>query len=92
MSLDVLKAYVKGYGDRMLDNQIIALQSGYWSAYYVGAKHPKPVHKITEDLMRRHQAQDAKNLSTPKPDVDVEAFLEMEAQFNARLKQQGGEP
>ena len=89
MSLDVVQAVIHGYGDRMLDNQIIALQSGYWSAYYSGAKHPKPVHKIAEDMVRRHKQQDAKKLSTPKPDVDVDAYLDMEAQFKARLEQQG---
>lgn len=89
MSLDVVQAYIKGYGDRMLDQQIIAVQSGYWSAYYSGAKHPKPVNRIAEDMMKRHKAQDAKKLSAPKPDVDVDAFLEMEAQFKSRLEQQG---
>lgn len=89
MSLDMVQAVISGYGDRMLDNQIIALQSGYWSAYYSGARHPKPVHKIAEDMVRRHKQQDAKKLSAPKPDVDVDAYLEMEAQFKARLEQQG---
>lgn len=89
MSLDVVQAVVRGYGDRILDQQIIAVQTGYWSAYYAGAKHPKPVHKIAEDMMRKHTQQDAKTTSAPKPTVDVEAFLEMEAQFQARLAQQG---
>lgn len=89
MSLDVFSVYVKGYGDRLLDQQIIAVQSGYWSAYYIGAKHPKPVSKIAEDMVNRHTKSDAKKMSTPKPDVDVDAFLEMEAQFKARLEQQG---
>lgn len=89
MSLDMVQAYVKGYGDRMLDNQIIALQAGYWSAYYSGVKHPKPVNKIAEDMVRRHKLEDAKKLSAPKPDVDVDAYLEMEAQFKSKLEQQG---
>lgn len=89
MSLDVFQAVIKGYGDAILDQQIIALQSGYWSAYYSGAKHPKPVHRIAEDMIRRHAQQDAKKMSAPKPDVDVDAFLEMEAQFKAKLEQQG---
>lgn len=87
----MFQAYVKGYGDRMLDQQIIAIQSGYWSAYYSNAKHPKPVSKITEDMVRRHKLADVNKLAVPKPDVNVDAFLEMEAQFQARLAQQGGE-
>lgn len=89
MSLDVFQAYVKGYSDRLLDQQILALQSGYWSAYYAGAKHPKPVHRISEDMIKRHRSQDAVKASKPRPDVDVDAYLEMEAQFKARLEQQG---
>lgn len=89
MSLDMVQAVIKGYGDAVLDQQILALQSGYWSAYYSGAKHPKPVRKIAEDMVSRHTQQDAKKLSAPKPDVDVDAYLEMEAQFKARLEQQG---
>lgn len=91
MSLDMVQAVINGYRDRMLDNQIIAVQSGYWSAYYSGAKHPKPVHKIAEDMVRRHKQQDAKKMSTPKPDVDVDAFLEMEAQFKARMNNKAGD-
>lgn len=87
MSLDVLQAVILGYSDALLDQQIIAIQSGYWSAYYSGSKHPKPVNKIAEDLVSKHMQKDAKTKATMKPDVDVEAFLEMEAQFNARLNQ-----
>lgn len=89
LSLDVLQAYIRGYGDRILDQQILAVQSGYWSAYYANVKHPKQVGRIAEDMVRRHKLEDAKKLSAPKPDVDVDAFLEMEAQFMAKLEQQG---
>lgn len=85
----MFKAYVEGYSDRMIDYQIIALQSGYWSAYYSGVKHPKSVSRIAEDIVKRHKAQGAKKLTAPKPDVDVDAYLEMEAQFKSRLEQQG---
>lgn len=90
MSLDMVQAVIRGYSDALLDQQIVALQSGYWSAYYTGGKHPKPVNQIAEDMINRHKRQGAKKkMSTVKPDVDVEAFLEMEAQFKARLEQQG---
>ena len=89
ISLDMLQAVIQGYSDRMLDSQILALQTGYWSAYYSGARHPKPAHKIAEGMAQRHQKQNTKKLSPVKPDVDVDAYLEMEAQFKARLEQQG---
>lgn len=89
MSLDVFQAVVAGYGDALLDQQILAVQSGYWSAYYAGVKHPKPVSKVAEEMINKHQKmeRDAKKISTPKPDVDVAAFLEMEAAFQSRLAQ-----
>ena len=89
MSLDMLQAVVQGYGDAILDQQIVAVQSGYWSAYYSNAKHPKSVNKIAEDMLRRHNQAKQSSISTPRPDVDVEAFLELEAQFKTRLEQQG---
>lgn len=89
MSLDMVRAVIAGYGDRMLDYQILALQSGYWSAYYSGSKHPKPMNQLAEDMVRRHQKQNKKRVSAPRPDVDVAAFLEREATFQSKLKQQG---
>lgn len=89
MSLDVLKSVIQGYGDAILDQQILALQSGFWSAYYANAKHPKPLSKVAEEMVRRHNCKVESHISTPKPDVDVEAFLEMEAQFRTRLEHQG---
>ena len=85
----MVKAVIKGYEDRMLDSQIIAVQTGYWSAYYIGSKHPKPTHKIAEDMLKRHNKQDASKISRPKPEVDVSTYLEREARFKARLEQQG---
>lgn len=90
MNLDMLQAYIKGYGDKLLDYQLIALQSGYWSAYYSGSKHPKPLQKISEDIIEKHYKQGATKISSPKPDVDVEAFLAVEAQFQAKLNQKVG--
>ena len=91
MQLDVFTAYVSGYTDRLLDQQIIAMQTGHWAAYFVGSKHPKSTKELAEKMHREHLKQDAKkqNPSTPKPDVDVEAFLEKEARFKAILEQQG---
>lgn len=93
MSLDVLRAYIAGYSDKLLDNQIMAVQIGYWASYYTNSKHPKPVQKVSEEMVRSHQKkeQDAKKVSRPRPDIDVEAFQEREAQFKARMKS-GGEP
>ena len=87
LSFDVVQACIAGYSDRMLDEQLVAVQAGYWAAYYSGMKHPKPVGRITEDMIKAHKKSEniASKASAPKPEVDVEAFLAMEEQFRARL-------
>lgn len=89
MSLDMVRACIAGYSDRLLDEQLVALQTGYWAGYYNNAKHPKSVKSFTEAMLRTHNQQDATKTSAPKPDVDVEAFLAKEAKFKARLVQNG---
>lgn len=89
MSFDMVQACIAGYSDSLLDQSMIAVQTGYWAAYYTGAKHPKPVARISEDMIKAHNAKKdaARKAAAPRPDVDVEAFLAMEEQFKARLKQ-----
>lgn len=91
MSLDVFIAYTKGYADRLLDQQILAMQTGHWAAYFVGSKHPKSPKELAKTMQMAHAKQDAKisNPSAPRPDADVEGFLEMEAKFKSKMKQQG---
>lgn len=88
MSLDMVQACIAGYTDSLLDLQMISVQSGYWSAYFTNSKHPKSVKQITESMLRKHeQLEDANTkTSTPRPDVDVDAFLEREAKFQAKLQ------
>ena len=91
MSLDMVKAYIEGYEDHLIDYQILAVQSGYWSSYYVGAKHPKPWNVIAEEIHRAHvrakDKSDVTKVKVPRPDVDVEGFLAQEARFKARMSQ-----
>ena len=91
MSLDVFSAYTKGYADKLLDQQILAMQTGHWAAYFVGSKHPKSPKELAKNMQMAHAKQDAKiqNPSAPRPDVDVAGFLEMEAKFKAKMKQRG---
>lgn len=91
MQLDMFNAYVMGYSDQLLDQQILAMQTGHWAAYFVGSKHPKSTKELAEKMLKDHLKQDAKfkNPSAPRPDVDVEAYLEQEARFKAKMEQQG---
>lgn len=80
MSLDMFRACARGYADRMFDLQLLSVQQGYWAGYYNNSKKPKSAKTIIETLIRRR--------SKPKEhasEVDVDAFLKMEEQFNRRL-------
>ena len=79
MSLDVLGAVFRGYADRLHDQQILAVQSGYWSGYWSNSKHPKSLNQIV-DMLTRKSNKDTSHAD----DVDVEAFLERERKFNER--------
>lgn len=76
MNLSQFNACVDGYSMRLLDQQKIAVQQGYWAGYYVHSAHPKPVSSILAKM------------ETPKSehvnDVDVDAFLAMEEHFNRK--------
>ena len=85
MSLDVLNAFVGGYSDRLLDGQLLTVQSGYWAAYYNNSKHPKSLKTISESLIQRHQRVPRSSKDSLKPDVDVEAFLAQEELFKQKL-------
>ena len=86
MSLEVFQAYVLGYSDRLFDQQILAVQAGYWAGYYSRAKHPKSIKTILTTMLRK-RTQAEKKIRTPAPDVDVEAFLAMEQKFKERMSQ-----
>ena len=81
MSLDVFRACSRGYSARMFDMQILGVQQGYWAGYYSRTKKPKSVKSIVDKMVR----EKSRSTKQEKPDVDVEAFLKMEEQFNKRL-------
>lgn len=86
LSLEVFQACVKGYADHMFDLQLTGVQQGYWAGYYSSAKKPKPLKYIIDKLFKSHQKSEHNAQLVEKPDVDVDAFLAMEAQFNAKLQ------
>lgn len=81
MSLDVFRACSRGYSAHMFDMQILGVQQGYWAGYYSRTKKPKSVKSIVDKMVR----EKSRSAKSEKPDVDVEAFLKMEEQFNKRL-------
>lgn len=70
LSLEEFQACLNGYSERLKDQQKLAIQQGYWTAYYLGAKHPKSVDALIEAIDEGPQ----KHLD----EVDVATFLERE--------------
>ena len=87
MSLDTLNACIEGYQDRLFDNQLLAVHSGFWSGYYTNSKRPKQLSTILDSLLR------AKNKKFKKhsDEVDVDEFLRREAEFQRKLTAQESE-
>ena len=86
MSLDVFQACARGYADHMFDLQLVGVQQGYWAGYYSSAKKPKPLKYVIDKLFKARRKGERDSQTVEKPDVDVDAFLAMEAQFNAKLQ------
>ena len=84
MSLDVFQACARGYADHIFDLQLVGVQQGYWAGYYSSAKKPKPLKYIMDKLFKARRKGEHDAQTVEKPDVDVDAFLAMEAQFNAK--------
>ena len=89
MSLDVFKACARGYADHIFDLQLVGVQQGYWAGYYSSAKKPKPLKYVIDKLFKARRKGEHDSQTVEKPDVDVDAFLAMEAQFNAKLQVKG---
>lgn len=82
----MFNAYVDGYSDHLFDQQVIAVQAGYWAGYYSKAKHPKNIKTILTTMLRKRQNAE-KKVKTPAPEVDVEAFLAIEQRFKEKMSQ-----
>lgn len=52
MTIPMIKACVKGYEDKLLDNQIQSIFTGYYTGYYLGSKHPKTPDKLIQELQK----------------------------------------
>lgn len=71
-------ACVLGAADRQRDELAAHIQGAYYSAYWNNAKRPESLQKVLKKIYADPKA--------PKPDVDVNKFLERKR----RLEQNGG--
>lgn len=80
MDLGVLRAVVQGYEDRLFDQQVIAVNAGFWAGYYTRSKKPKPLHSLIQSMLRKRNEVPQQHAN----EVDVEAFLARERRFKAK--------
>lgn len=92
MNIPMLQAYIDGYQEHLFDMQCLAVHQGYWAGYYQ-SKKPKSASTILEKMVRDHnralKREKSKGKSIPKPEVDVDKFLQLEtkrAEFLARKR------
>lgn len=94
MNLPTFCAVVDGYQEHLFDLKCISVYQGFWAGYYGNAKRPKPLGTVLNSLLKEHkklkQKQSRNKPNKPRPEVDVEAFLERERKFKARYVKSKG--
>lgn len=84
LNFDTLNAVLEGHNDKLLDLEMLAIKTGFWSAYYTHAKHPMSLDRIIEQIQDAYNGKESKSRKHVDT-VDVDAFLQREAEFKARL-------
>lgn len=68
-------ACIKGYKQVTKDQEVLAVMSGYYAAYFSKSKHPKSLQKVIDSIYAPKRQQQHMNT------IDVEAFLKREKAF-----------
>ena len=80
-SLEEFQAYVEGYSERLIDQQRIAVFTGFWAGYYNNTNHAKPVGTVMASLGKKKKKAEHVN------DINVENFKRTEAAFLKALEE-----
>lgn len=89
LNLGQVQAVIDGYSDRMLDENIQAIWTGYYAAYFF-SKHPKKPADIIQKLLAE-QSKNRSSQRTIKAPVDMDAELDLIAKRDlAFLEARGG--
>ena len=87
MSLPMFQAVLEGYQEHLFDLKCLTVYAGYWAGYYGNTKRPTPVKDILKKLFDAHRRSKRKaSKDYVKPEVDVDAFLQRERNFKARMQ------
>ena len=89
LNLGQVRAVIDGYSERILDDTIQSVWTGYYASYFFG-KHPKKPTEIIEKLMQEFYKKRYGKASL-KQDVDMDAEIELFAKRDlAFLQEKGG--
>ena len=89
LNLGQVQAVIDGYSERILDDTIQSVWTGYYASYFFG-KHPKKPTEIIEKLMQEFNKKRYSQASL-KQDVDMDAEIELFAKRDlAFLQERGG--
>ena len=89
LNLGQVQAVIDGYSERILDDTIQSVWTGYYASYFFG-KHPKKPTEIIEKLMQEFHKKRYSQASL-KQDVDMDAEIERFAKRDlAFLQEKGG--
>lgn len=89
LNLGQVQAVIDGYSERILDDTIQSVWTGYYASYFFG-KHPKKPTEIIEKLMQEFHKKRYSQASL-KQDVDMDAEIELFAKRDlAFLQEKGG--
>lgn len=80
LSLEQVNAVVAGYSDRLIDNEITAVMTGYYTGHYSNARHPKSpatfVKKIYDSHKKAENKRSKKHKNVDAPNVELFQRLE----------------
>ena len=89
LNLGQVQAVIDGYSERILDDTIQSVWTGYYASYFF-SKHPKKpteiIKKLLQETSKEHPTQ-----ATINRDIDMDAEIELFAKRDlAFLQEKGG--
>lgn len=89
LNLGQVQAVINGYSDRIVDETIQCVWTGYYAAYFF-SKHPKKPTEIIQKLLDANSTGESSRSAT-KTKTDFEADIDLFAQRDlAFLQMMGG--
>ena len=79
MTLWQYNACLEGYYDHIVDLRTVAVEQGYYSAYYSNTKRPKPVNTVIENMRKQSKKQSTDKQKAGDP--NIEAFQCLDETF-----------